>query len=752
MALDPLSALSVAAVVVQFVDFGRKIVCKSRELYHSINGLTDENLASKTVTLRLQELARDLKAPRTAVLSRQSPRLQQICDECEEISVELLEKLRRLQSITSKTDIDQMAARLARLRMELDTEVLLAVSESLQANPPVERATFDSNMREILDSLSNIKSDTSQLLQQFRDMESSQRERLAKLGMESVKQNSLFRATDQRTREIMEILIRNQAQTITETDNRSKESRSSIEGVLRCCRQTFIQEDGEKRRLRAYMCLLESLRSDKMQHRYEGIPRAHARTFKWIFRDPATHHQPWHSFIHWLESGTGVYWIQGKPASGKSTLMKFLLHHQCTKERLDVWAGDSRLVTASFFFWNSGLEEQRSQTNLFRALLYQMLKSQPELFPKVLTEEWERSSHFASNDLEIPLESWSSLTRLRRAFADFIGLAGPHLKICIFIDGLDEHDGNSEDVAEFIEELSRVSEHAKFCVSSRPWPVFQSIFQDSPGLRVQDLTEDDIRLFVHDQFKMHRSTKRLFQCEPRNAERLVQEITQRAAGVFLWVHLVVKSLKAGVRDGADTASLFLRLRSLPVDLENLYQHILEQIDPEYKEESSRIFQTFRANGNYLDVKTLQRVLMLRDPEAVLRLRIEPMDVASGRCRTESYIQRVYELTVLRLNSRCRGLLEVVDSSEGPESEAYPGCSDEASSTPEDDEDFPFSPPGTPLRYPLPQPIFLSTIAGKGFASITGITLRASLMGRSDVCPYSAESHQYPRSILLRSFR
>ncbi|KAH7146008.1 hypothetical protein EDB81DRAFT_651408 [Dactylonectria macrodidyma] len=235
---------------------------------------------------------------------------------------------------------------------------------------------------------------------------------------------------------------------------------------------------------------------------------------------------------------------------------------------------------------------QRSQIGLFRTLLYEMLKGQPELIPGVFPEGWERQSHLAANDLGIPPKDWSSLGQLQAAFRNLIQLAGPHLRFCVFIDGLDEYAGNAEDVAEYIEELADVWEYTKFCVSSRPWPVFASIFEDSPGLRVRDLTVDDIRLFVHDRFTAHRSTRRLFQYEAQKAQSLAREITQRAAGMFLWVYLVVKSLISDVRDGTDMSSLYCRLCSLPVDLEHLYSHILEQINEDYKEESSRIFQMF----------------------------------------------------------------------------------------------------------------------------------------------------------------
>jgi hypothetical protein len=147
MVLDPLSALSVAASAVQFIDFARIIVCKSKALYLSTDGLLQENKRTETVTMRLKELAERVKALENPPLSNSDAnptdsRLQPICMECGCISTELLQRLHQLKvphqskhrkwksfrqalkSVWSKRELDNMANRLSELRSELDTEVL----------------------------------------------------------------------------------------------------------------------------------------------------------------------------------------------------------------------------------------------------------------------------------------------------------------------------------------------------------------------------------------------------------------------------------------------------------------------------------------------------------------------------------------------------------------------------------------------------------------------------------------------------
>jgi hypothetical protein len=81
----------------------------------------------------------------------------------------------------------------------------------------------------------------------------------------------------------------------------------------------------------------------EIDDRREQVQQAHQETFKWIFEDG---HES--GFAEWLSSGNGIFWINGKPASGKSTLMKFVTQEKRLKELLDVWTGSSPLIVYRF--------------------------------------------------------------------------------------------------------------------------------------------------------------------------------------------------------------------------------------------------------------------------------------------------------------------------------------------------------------------------------------------------------------------
>lgn len=421
-------------------------------------------------------------------------------------------------------------------------------------------------------------------------------------------------------------------------------------------RAAFISLDGKKRRVQVDLALLESLRFPEMNHRSERVAEAHKETFTWAFRNPKSSEKPWDNFVEWLSKGNGIYWIQGKAASGKSTLMRFIQQNDLTRRNLELWSGHSELVAAAFFFWNSGVPEERSQRGLLRSLLFNLLQNRRTLISQIFPDEWENKSELAAHDLAIGTINWS-LAQLKKAFARLIACASQKLKMCFFVDGLDEYEGDPGEITQYFKDISMVSEHAKFCLSSRPWPIFQDIFQDAPGLRLQDMTYDDIRLYVEDNLERNRNMQVLLDDDPRGSSELIGELVNKADGVFLWVVLVVKSLITGLRNGDTIVHLSRKLKAIPSDIEDLYDHMLKSIHPLDLEEASQIFQIFRKSGNDLGLATLQRALHALqhfDYQTVISMEFETVQTSDS-----DFTKGVANLKRMnaRLNSRCKGLLE-----------------------------------------------------------------------------------------------
>lgn len=146
MPLDPFSAFSAAASAVQLVDFAAKLVSKGKSIYKSTDGALRENAEAETVTARLRDLTQYLKdsnSSRPHELGQQETQIQAICTECSQISETLLAHLsdlkvprsqegrkwksfrHALKSVWSKKELDHLASRLAILKGELDSHILV---------------------------------------------------------------------------------------------------------------------------------------------------------------------------------------------------------------------------------------------------------------------------------------------------------------------------------------------------------------------------------------------------------------------------------------------------------------------------------------------------------------------------------------------------------------------------------------------------------------------------------------------------
>lgn len=230
-----------------------------------------------------------------------------------------------------------------------------------------------------------------------------------------------------------------------------------------------------------------------MGRRRDTIVKAHQHTFEWALE--AT------GLGHWLERGEGFYWICGKAWSGKSTLMKNLVDNVVTRQMACSWSRQDVLVIAEFFFWYLGSTEQKSVRGLLRGILYQILQNQPQLIQKVCPQQWADLDSASAR-----MHSWTEeelLTALSVvAEPGYLSLAGSttssSAKFVLFIDGLDEFDGNHRELIALLRKLLS-SGNVKICASSRPWNVFANAFEGSDALlRLEEWTRDDIMRFARD--------------------------------------------------------------------------------------------------------------------------------------------------------------------------------------------------------------------------------------------------------------
>ena len=414
--------------------------------------------------------------------------------------------------------------------------------------------------------------------------------------------------------------------------------------------------------------ILESLAFTAMKDREEDVVEAHGETLDWLFggsdsRPGSAADKPAANFPTWLRDDQSIFWVNGKAGSGKSTLMRYIFHHKKTFKELRKWAEKKPLVIAGYYFWTSGSVEQRSQAGLLRYLLFQLLQEHRHLIPITFPSAWSQYVNSSTKDRIKAKIVWQ-LPDLTEGLRLFLQNALSSVKICLFVDGLDEFDGDHDEIIQFFKGIPSISPgNIKLCLSSRPWSVFEKAFQNLPTFRLQDLTHQDMVEYVTDKFQGEQGLRTMLQDEALDGEKLVTELVTRADGVFLWVTLVVRFLIKSFFKGDLVLDLRKRLLLLPTSLDNLFQYTLFDIQSSSSlNEASSIFQLIRAREIACDFTgdltstslNMWELALAREPytEAIpIELRREKNKVALRRCQDTKAI----------VNGCCAGLLGIKDN-------------------------------------------------------------------------------------------
>jgi ankyrin repeat protein len=295
--------------------------------------------------------------------------------------------------------------------------------------------------------------------------------------------------------------------------------------------------------------LLDSLRFDQIDARQMTIKNAHVKTCRWLLAKP--------EYIDWLDTTKqgehhGFLWIKGKPGTGKSTLMKFALANARKKMK-------DRIII-SFFFNARGEDIEKSTIGTYQSLLLQLLEQVPTLQCGV------DLVGFSSSSIR-PNQQWG-IESLKLLLEQAIQSLG-HSSIVCFIDALDECE--EEQVRDMIQFFERVCERSasagisfQVCFSSRHYPHITIRKGLSLVLEGQEGHSQDIANYLESELTIGKS---------KIAQQIRSELQEKAAGVFMWVVLVVGILNKE-HDRGRIHTLRRRLQEIPGDLHKLFQEIL----------------------------------------------------------------------------------------------------------------------------------------------------------------------------------
>jgi len=396
--------------------------------------------------------------------------------------------------------------------------------------------------------------------------------------------------------------------------------------------------------------ITNSLSFDTMQLRQDAIPRAFEKTCSWIFQGPssgASQSIAWPSFPDWLETDVAwPYWITGKPGSGKSTLMSFVLQHPHLQKHLRVWAQDLPLVVASYYAWVAGANLQKSIEGLMRTVLYQVLSRNPCLVQPVAARRWALFTTLRSVAVT---PNWD-LRELEESFEALLSECDKSLRLVLFVDGLDEFESLPAKVIEFIQHTN-TRRGIKMCVAGRQWTEFNDAFRANPMLRMQDINMADIKHIVKTKLEGNAGFSELRRIFPLETMHLINEVAKKSNNVLLWVTIVIKALLTALTEGDGLAELQATIDRLPSSLADLYDAIWASINGRNISKSAEMLTIVKVSRRPLSCVTL----WLADEEHSLSSKIKSITVEKRLS--------ILEIMRRRLDSRTRGILEVVETSQ-----------------------------------------------------------------------------------------
>lgn len=298
------------------------------------------------------------------------------------------------------------------------------------------------------------------------------------------------------------------------------------------------QEEEEKAKER----LLESLAFAQMDARELAIQKAHTSTCRWILANH--HYECWAQRQNDMSSNRFI-WLKGKPGTGKSTMMKFLLGH--IRDQLVSPMGN--VVIIHFFFNARGADLEKTTLGMYRSLLLQLLKARPKA--RTVLNNISSTHEWTINSLETMLES--AVQNLQRTTI-----------ICL-IDALDEcGTSQARDMVSFFNRLIQNHDHLYVCFASRHYPHISIATGLEIILEHQIEHQNDIEKYLSGTLQIGSGEL---------ARQIRFDILAKASGVFMWVVLVVGILNREF-DAGRKHTLRKRLEQLPKDLHQLFRDIL----------------------------------------------------------------------------------------------------------------------------------------------------------------------------------
>ncbi|KAK1255061.1 hypothetical protein MKX08_009056 [Trichoderma sp. CBMAI-0020] len=262
-------------------------------------------------------------------------------------------------------------------------------------------------------------------------------------------------------------------------------------------------------------------------------------------------------------------WISGSSGCGKSVMSLFILREKQKWISSQEEANGKIIVAGSFCDRHPN---RQTPIWILRTLLYEILRQNRDLIDTKDPEFWQESKN--QGQLILNLDAFESIDSLAKLLKQITNQANVS-DVYLVVDGQYQQQQDAMDLERLFELVS------KQCGEKDPRWIFST--------RPNDLDRLMQNAQVIDQFKKNRGDIRVVaQARMKYLQRLnsainesfinevVDIITTRAEGMFLWLSLALKSLGNGTL--WDINEVKDKLQKIPYDVQAIYGNIYEHLD------------------------------------------------------------------------------------------------------------------------------------------------------------------------------
>ncbi|KAK8112911.1 hypothetical protein PG984_013437 [Apiospora sp. TS-2023a] len=459
---------------------------------------------------------------------------------------------------------------------------------------------------------------------------------------------------------------------ITKVEDSIRPLRDKVDDVL----AKMMESDAKVK----HQLIIRSLEFVTMDQRLDDIHDPSKDTFNWIFDDPNRLKEEKTleiTLTDWLQHGSGIFHIAEMGSVGQQAAS-----------------------ICQFFFWRiTSVKEKKSLKGLIRGLLHNVLSQVPGLSSILFPMLWQQKLSASDGRISFRITDREAATAFETLMESDEIYDKLRIRLCFFIDGLDEFE---EDIAlqrETYRDLAMKlrkwaynpsHSHIKMCVASRPMTEFTSVFETSQRITLEKHTKADIKKFIHDELEVNelfQELRRTSRDNALNCDSILLEVIDRADGIFLWVALVTQLLKQELSTGGGLQSLLNIVASSNPTLNQFFEQIIHSIPYHHRlaasyllvasmhlsgyfinpEDNLRLFTNFAQVAQEHEPIVIQAGLDLWDSATIFALAEKHRQTFLG-FEGHANIPKIemvkgdaqYGIEQKRLESRCRGLLELND--------------------------------------------------------------------------------------------